>query len=49
MLGWLDSAATVVPEGRLLTTDLFSLLITPDGRAFVGAVSPAVVRSAAAK
>ncbi len=49
MLGWLDTAATVVPEGRLITTDLFSSLITPDGRAFVGAVLPAVVQAAAAK
>lgn len=49
MLGWLNSAATPVPEGRLITTDLFSLLVTPDGRAFVGAVPPAIVRAAAAK
>jgi hypothetical protein len=44
----LGRAATVVPEGRLVSTNLVSLLITPDGRAFVGAVPPAVVRAAAA-
>jgi outer membrane lipoprotein-sorting protein len=48
VLGWLGRAATVVPEGRLVSTNLVSLLITPDGRAFVGAVPPAVVRAAAA-
>jgi len=47
-LEWLIRASTPVPEGRLLTTRLASVLITPDGRIFVGAVPPAVVRAAAA-
>ncbi|HEX3788623.1 MAG TPA: hypothetical protein VHW44_12240 [Pseudonocardiaceae bacterium] len=49
VLGWLERSATPVPEGRLVSTSLVSLLITPDGRAFVGAVPPAVLRAAAAQ
>jgi outer membrane lipoprotein-sorting protein len=49
VLRWLERSATVVPEGRLISTSLVSLLITPDGRALVGAVPPAVVRAAAAQ
>jgi outer membrane lipoprotein-sorting protein len=49
VLGWLERSGTAVPEGRLVSTNLVSLLITPDGRAFVGAVPPAVVRAAAAQ
>jgi outer membrane lipoprotein-sorting protein len=45
----LDRLTTSVPEGRLLTTRLFSALITPDGRVFLGAVPPAAVRQAAAR
>ena len=43
-LGTLDTSAlynqltTVVPEGRLLTSALLSVLVTDDGRVLVGAV-----------
>jgi outer membrane lipoprotein-sorting protein len=43
-----DRLTTQVPEGRLLTTRLLSVLIAPDGRVLLGAVPPAVVRKAAA-
>ncbi|HZE65835.1 MAG TPA: hypothetical protein VE081_04340 [Sporichthyaceae bacterium] len=43
----LDRLTTAVPEGRLLSTRLLSVLITPDGRVFLGAVPPAAVRQAA--
>ncbi|MDT7800051.1 MAG: hypothetical protein QOI78_3484, partial [Actinomycetota bacterium] len=44
----LDRVTTAVPEGRLLTTRLLSLVITPDGRVFIGAVPADAVRRAAA-
>lgn len=43
----LDQVTTRVPEGRLLTTALLSVLLTDDGRLLVGAVPPAVLRAAA--
>jgi hypothetical protein len=38
---------TPVPQGQLLTTRLLTLLITPDGRVFVGAVPAASLERAA--
>ncbi len=43
----LDRLTTRVPEGRLLTTALVSVLLTDDGRLLVGAVTPATLRAAA--
>ncbi len=43
----LDSLTRRVPEGRLLTTALLSVLLTDDGRVLVGAVEPAVLQAAA--
>jgi outer membrane lipoprotein-sorting protein len=48
MTDWLDRIATQVPQGHLLSTRLFSVLITPDGQLFVGAVPPSAVEAAAA-
>jgi hypothetical protein len=44
----LDRASTTVPEGHLVTTALFSLLLTNDGRLFVGAVDGSWLRHVAA-
>ena len=43
----LNQLTTRVPEGRLLTTGLVSVLLTDDGRLLVGAVTPAALRAAA--
>lgn len=43
----LDQLTTRVPEGRLLTTALVSVLLTDDGRVLVGAVTPETLRAAA--
>ncbi|MBC7374050.1 MAG: hypothetical protein H7323_08685 [Frankiales bacterium] len=43
----LNQLTTRVPEGRLLTTALVSVLLTNDGRLLVGAVTPAALRAAA--
>lgn len=43
----LDQLTRRVPEGRLLTSALVSILITDDGRLLVGAVGPAVLQAAA--
>lgn len=43
----LGQVATRVPEGRLLSTALVSVLLTDDGRLLVGAVTPAALRAAA--
>ncbi|HVB27953.1 MAG TPA: hypothetical protein VNE21_08590 [Mycobacteriales bacterium] len=40
--------ATPVPGGELVSTALVSVLFTPDGRVFVGAVSPAALEQVAA-
>jgi outer membrane lipoprotein-sorting protein len=45
---WLDRIGTTVPQGHVLSTRLFSILITPDGRLFIGAVPAAAVEAAAA-
>jgi outer membrane lipoprotein-sorting protein len=42
---WIDRLATQVPQGHLLTTRLFSLLLTPDGRVLIGAVTPSVLEA----
>jgi outer membrane lipoprotein-sorting protein len=44
----LDRAATPGPQGRLVTTRLLTVLVTPDGRVFVGAVPAAALEKAAA-
>lgn len=43
----LDQLTRRVPEGRLLTSALVSVLLTDDGRLLVGAVGPAVLQEAA--
>ena len=43
----LDQLTTRVPQGRLLTTALVSVLLTDDGRLLVGAVTPEILRAAA--
>ncbi|MFC4614190.1 outer membrane lipoprotein carrier protein LolA [Cellulomonas algicola] len=43
----LDSIATPVPGGRVVTSDLFSVLLTDDGRVLVGAVSPETLQGLA--
>ena len=43
----LDQLTRRVPEGRLLTSALVSVLLTDDGRLLVGAVAPAVLQAAA--
>ncbi|MEO6880984.1 MAG: hypothetical protein ABI181_08550 [Mycobacteriaceae bacterium] len=43
----LDQLATVVPQGRLLSTALVSVLLTNDGRLLVGAVPARVLQAAA--
>jgi len=42
-----DQLTTVVPEGRLLTSRLLSVLVTNDGRVLVGAVPPETLRAKA--
>lgn len=37
-------SAVAVPEGRLVTTRIASILITDDGKLFAGAVTPDAVR-----
>jgi hypothetical protein len=53
MLGELLRAATPVQgafgHGRLLRTTLLTVLLTDDGRAYAGAVTPAAVQAAAAR
>jgi hypothetical protein len=44
----LRHVTTPVPQGQLLTTRLLTLLITPDGRVFVGSVPAASLERAAA-
>jgi hypothetical protein len=46
--GLLDKVATPVPGGRLVTSSLLSVLLTDDGRVFVGAVSGADLQKVAA-
>ncbi|GAB2913180.1 sigma-E factor regulatory protein RseB domain-containing protein [Rhodococcus aerolatus] len=43
----LDQLTTRVPQGRLLSTALVSVLLTDDGRVLVGAVPPAALQAAA--
>lgn len=43
----LDSLTTQVPQGRLLSTALISVLLTDDGRVLVGSVPPAALQAAA--
>jgi hypothetical protein len=43
----LSQAAVVVPGGRLLSTTLFNVLITDDGRIFAGMVPPDRLQAAA--
>jgi hypothetical protein len=45
---FLAQAAVVVPGGRLLSTTLMNVLITDDGRIFVGMVPPERLQAAAA-
>jgi len=42
-----DQLTTAVPEGRLLTSTLLSVLITTDGRVLVGAVPAETLRAMA--
>lgn len=42
-----DQLTTVVPEGRLLSSTLLSVLVTDDGRVLVGAVPAATLRAMA--
>ena len=42
-----DAITTAVPEGRLISSDLFSVLITDDGRLLLGAVSPQTLQGLA--
>jgi outer membrane lipoprotein-sorting protein len=44
-LDWIDRLSTQVPAGHLLTTRLFSLLVTDDGRVLIGAVAPGVLEA----
>ena len=48
LLDLVNRVATSVPEGRILSTSLFSALLTSDGRLYVGAVSPASLQQVAA-
>lgn len=43
----LDSIAKPVPGGRVVSSDLFSVLLTDDGRVLVGAVSPEALQGLA--
>ncbi|AEE45451.1 LolA family protein [Cellulomonas fimi] len=43
----LDAVTTVVPQGRLISSDLFSVLLTDDGRVLLGAVSPETLQGLA--
>ena len=43
----LDQLTTRVPQGRLLSTALVSVLLTDDGRVLVGAVPPEALQAAA--
>lgn len=43
----LTRIGTATPQGHVLAMRLFSVLLTPDGRVFVGAVPPATLESAA--
>lgn len=45
----LDALSTAVPQGRLITTRLLSVLVTPDGSAYLGAVPGAVLQSGAGR
>ncbi len=45
--GLLDQLTARVPEGRLLTSALVSVLLTDDGRALAGAVPAEVLREQA--
>jgi len=45
---FLSQAAAVVPGGRLLSTPLVNVLVTDDGRIFVGMVPPERLQAAAA-
>lgn len=47
--GLLDRLATRVPQGRLITSRLLSVLLAPDGAAYVGAVPPAALQRLAAQ
>jgi outer membrane lipoprotein-sorting protein len=47
--GTLDQLGTVVPGGRLITTALVTILLTDDGRYYVGAVDPAYLQQVAAQ
>jgi outer membrane lipoprotein-sorting protein len=42
-LDWINRISTQVPAGHLLTTRLFSVLVTNDGRVLLGAVAPSVL------
>jgi outer membrane lipoprotein-sorting protein len=42
-LDWINRLSTQVPAGHLLTTSLFSVLVTNDGRVLIGAVAPSVL------
>ncbi|WP_456844624.1 LolA family protein [Cellulomonas sp. P5_C6] len=44
-----DALTTTVPEGRLLSSALLSVLVTDDGRVLVGAVPGATLQALAAK
>ena len=45
----IDRVTTAVPEGRLLSTRLFTALITPDGHVYAGAVPGSALQAAAVK
>lgn len=40
-----EQLTTPVPEGRLLSSTLLSVLVTDDGRVFLGAVPPETLRA----
>jgi hypothetical protein len=44
----LSQAAVAVPGGRLLSTTLFNVLLTDDGRIFAGMVPPERLQAASA-
>jgi outer membrane lipoprotein-sorting protein len=48
LAGLVQSLSSRVPQGRLVHTPLFSVLLTNDGRMFVGAVSPSYLEQLAA-
>lgn len=45
----LDAVSTAVPQGRLITTRLLSVLVTPAGTAYLGAVPGSVLQSGAGR